>query len=132
MNKSILVTVLCFIAVTSANAATITVAQDGSGMVNSVQAALATVANGDELIILDSATYNEDIVAGALAGFAPQFTLKAAEGQSPTIAATNTAAGWTPNVCPKIRGETRLSKILSITITNAITTSAYCQGTSPR
>ncbi len=72
-------------------AGTITVAQDGSGDVNSIQIAVATSANGDEIIILDSAVYEEDLTAGAGAGFAAQFTLKAAEGQTPTIRAVNTA-----------------------------------------
>lgn len=71
--------------------ATITVAQDGSGDLNSVQEAVAAAANGDEIVILDSAVYEEDLIAGAAAGFASQFTLKAADGQSPTIRAVNTA-----------------------------------------
>ena len=77
--------------VTAGFAATITVAQDGSGDVPSVQAAAATAANGDEIVILDSAVYEEDLTAGAGAGFAAQFTLKAAEGQTPTLRAVNTA-----------------------------------------
>jgi parallel beta helix pectate lyase-like protein len=82
---------LCVIIASPVFAGTITVAQDGSGDVNSIQAAVATIANGDEIIILDSAIYEEDLTAGAGAGFAAQFTMKAAEGQTPTIRAINTA-----------------------------------------
>ena len=60
--------------------ATITVAKDGTGMVDTVQMGLAMAQNGDEVVILDSAVYAEDVTAGAGAGLAPQFTLKAAEG----------------------------------------------------
>lgn len=70
---------------------TITVAKDGSGDVNSVQLAIASANDGDEIIIQDSAVYEEDLTAGAGAGLAAQFTLKAAEGQSPSIRAVNAA-----------------------------------------
>ncbi|MDP8243940.1 MAG: right-handed parallel beta-helix repeat-containing protein [Candidatus Hinthialibacter antarcticus] len=71
--------------------ATITVAQDGSGDVNTIQNAVAMAAEGDDILVLDSAVYDEDLAAGPLAGFAAQFTLKAAEGQSPTLRAVNSA-----------------------------------------
>lgn len=92
MRTALLSILICLVATTTAFAATITVAQDGSGAVNSVQIALAAASNGDEIIILDSAVYNEDVAAGAGAGLAAQFTLRAAEGQTPTIRATNTSA----------------------------------------
>ncbi len=72
-----------------ANAATITVAQDGSGNATSVQAALLAASNGDEIVIQDSAVYEEDVTAGVAAGLVASFTLRAADGQTPTIRATN-------------------------------------------
>ena len=92
MRTAFFTVLLCMGAPTTLFAATITVAQDGSGMVNSVQIAIASAVNGDEIVILDSAIYDEDVVAGAGAGFAAQFTLRAAEGQTPTIRAVNTAS----------------------------------------
>ncbi len=92
---------LLFIVINSpVNAGTITVAQDGSRDVNSVQAAVATVDNGDEIVILDSAVYEEDLIAGAAAEFASQFTLKAAEGQTPVIRALNASSRLEPYGVP--------------------------------
>lgn len=82
---------ICMFISTTVFSATITVAQDGSGDVDQVQLAVAAANNGDEIVILDSGLYEEDVIAGAAAGFATQFTLKAMEGQTPTIRATNTA-----------------------------------------
>lgn len=92
MKSLFLNVLLCLLISAPVYAGTITVAQDGSGNVTSVQLAVATASNGDEIVILDSAVYNEDLIAGAAAGMAAQFTLKAAEGQTPTIRATNTSA----------------------------------------
>lgn len=84
--------ILLMVISTNSFAVTITVAQDGSGDVDQVQLAIASISNGDDIIILDSGVYEEDIVAGPVAGFASQFTLKAADEQTPTIRATNTSA----------------------------------------
>ncbi|MBD3265471.1 hypothetical protein GF373_02275 [bacterium] len=90
--KSVFSVFMLFVLLASPGfAATITVARDGSGDMNSVQLAVATMADGDEIVILDSAVYEEDLTGGAGAGFAGQFTLKAAEGQTPTIRAVNEA-----------------------------------------
>ncbi len=84
--------IAALIAATGVHAATITVAQDGSGDTTSVSAALASASNGDEIVIADSAVYAEDITGGAGFGLdAAMFTLKAAAGQTPTIKAVNTA-----------------------------------------
>ena len=69
--------------------ATITVKQDGSADATSVQAALMAASNGDTIIIGDSEVYEEDLTAGAAADLVASFTLKAAEGQTPTIRAVN-------------------------------------------
>jgi hypothetical protein len=81
---------ICIASITGL-AATITVAQDGSGDVDTIQNSVAMAAEGDEILILDSAVYEEDVIAGPLGGFASQFTLKSADGQTPTIRATNTS-----------------------------------------
>lgn len=93
MQKTIFFTMGALIMATGVHAATITVAQDGSGDATSVSAALAAAANGDEIVIADSAVYAEDITAGAgfQAGLPASFTLKAAAGQTPTIKSVNTA-----------------------------------------
>ncbi len=89
MQKGFVTLLLICMAVTSATAATITVAKDGSGAVDNVQTAVAIAQNGDEIVITDSAIYEEDLIAGQFPGFAAQFTLKAAEGQNPVIRAVN-------------------------------------------
>ncbi len=69
--------------------ATITVAQDGSGNVATVQSAIATIQNGDEIVILDDGVYVEDLTAGAGFLMPASFTLRAAEGKTPTIRSAN-------------------------------------------
>ena len=82
--------------VSTATAATITVKRDGTGDVPSVAMALGAISNGDTIVIGDSATYEEDLTAGAVAGLAASFTLRAAEGQTPTICAANGMARLDP------------------------------------
>ncbi len=93
MNHKLFVGFIGFLMVSgmAAETATITVSQDGAGMVDNVQTALAIASAGDEIVILDSAVYEEDVIGGAGAGFAGSFTLRAAEGQNPSIVAQNTA-----------------------------------------
>lgn len=73
----------------NSDAATITVAQDGSGVVKSVQAAFAAATNGDEIVILDDGVYEEDVMTGAGFQMVASYTLKAAEGKKPIIRAAN-------------------------------------------
>ncbi|MFH1741232.1 MAG: right-handed parallel beta-helix repeat-containing protein [bacterium] len=87
--RRFLVVLLAIGVASSAMGATITVKKDGSADIDSVALALATISNGDTIIIADSATYEEDLTAGALPGFAASFTLKAADGQTPVIQAVN-------------------------------------------
>lgn len=82
----ILVTV---VVATNVGAATITVSQDGQGDHTNVQGALDAASNGDEIVILDSAVYEEDVTAGEAAGLVASFTLRAAQGQSPVIRAAH-------------------------------------------
>lgn len=72
-----------------ASGATITVKKDGTADATSVQEALAAATNGDTIVIADSDIYEEDVTAGVAAGLVASFTLKAAEGQTPTIRAAN-------------------------------------------
>ncbi|HOE10089.1 MAG TPA: right-handed parallel beta-helix repeat-containing protein [bacterium] len=89
MMRTFVVAVAVALIVSTAMGATVTVKKDGTGTVASVAMALASIKNGDTIIIGDSATYDEDIIAGAAAGLAASFTLRAAEGQTPTIRAKN-------------------------------------------
>ena len=94
MRKTLFVTIVALVAAVGVQAATLTVAQDGSGDATSVMAAIGAATNGDEIIIADSAVYEEDVMAGAgwaLVGLdlPGSFTLKAADGQTPTIRAAN-------------------------------------------
>ncbi len=66
--------------------ATIAVKKDGSANATSIQAALALAASGDIVEIQDSSTYNEDVT------ITKTLTLRAAQGQTPVIVATNTTA----------------------------------------
>ena len=66
------------------SAATIIVKQDGSGNAVTVQGGILLAASGDVVEIGDSATYTEDVTIGK------SITLRAAEGQTPVIIATNT------------------------------------------
>lgn len=73
----------------SGYAATVTVAKDGSGVVNTVQAAFAVAQNGDEIVILDDGVYVEDAMTGAAFQMTASFTLRAADGKKPTIRSAN-------------------------------------------
>lgn len=89
--RTIIVLALCVLSAVSARAAVLTVAQDGSGDYMTIMAAMGAAAEGDEIVVTDSAVYVEDVSAGAAAGLAASFTLRAAEGETPTIRAANTA-----------------------------------------
>lgn len=80
----------CFFAL-SAHSVQINVAQNGSGDAASIMEAIQGAQNGDEIIVLDSGVYEEDVTAGAVSGLVASFTLRAAEGQTPTIRSANTA-----------------------------------------
>lgn len=94
--------IACLLFTLPAFTATITVAKNGSGQVNTIQTAIVMAADGDEITILDSAVYDEDLTAGAGAGFAARFTLKAADGQTPTIRAVNAAERLTAIGAPGV------------------------------
>lgn len=76
----------------SVYASTIKVAQDGTGDVKSVQAAIIAAKNGDEILITDNGPYVEDIMAGQGFQTAESFSIKAAEGKTPVIRAANQAS----------------------------------------
>jgi len=71
-----------------------TVGQAGGGQFTSIQAAIDAAAPGDSIVVLDSATYVEDLTFGNPSTGAPDskadVTLRAADGQRPTVKAANT------------------------------------------
>lgn len=77
----------------SAQAATLTVAQDGSGDFTTIQAAVDAAADGDEIII-SGGTYTEDVTIGHLnvpLVKKDNLTVRAAEGESVIIDVPNEA-----------------------------------------
>ena len=97
MRRFTWLTLILAVVAMNVGAATITVSQDGQGDHASIQAALMVASNGDDIVVLDSAVYEEDLICGAAVGLVASFTLRAAEGQSPTVRsanATNRAADF--------------------------------------
>ena len=87
--RSLLAIILAVAVAAVAMGGTVTVRKDGTADAASVQVAIAMANNGDTILIEDSATYEEDLTAGEMAGLVKEFTLKAADGQTPVISSVN-------------------------------------------